>query len=282
MDFATRVLVSLSNLVSHCYPPSFQRYKDDFSYSKWQMKNAGIAYDTLYNPVQTFQGKTILDLGCGEGGKTVYYATKKPKLILGIDIDKKKIGRAISFARYAKVQSQCYFVVADAENCALASDSFDIVLSEDSFEHYPHPEAVLREIRRLLRPGGLLLLTFSTYYHPLGHHLYDFIRLPWAHLVFSDDTLINATRVIAGHLSCKHANEHRRETFKGLAEREIYQFQHYINKITLAKFHRIIMQDQGWKILTLDLHCRGAKFPIFKLPILEELFNNIFCVLQKI
>ncbi len=121
------------------------------------MKNASIAYEHLYKPVQAFQGKTILDLGCGEGGKTVYYASKKPKLIVGIDIDAKKIGRAISFAHYAKVQGQCQFIVADVENCPLASDSFDIALSEDCFEHYPHPEAVLREVHRLLRPSGFLL-----------------------------------------------------------------------------------------------------------------------------
>ncbi len=281
MDLTTFVLVALSNFVRRLRPPNLSRYADDLAYSKWEMANAMREYETYYEPLQAFTAKTVLDLGCGEGGKTVYYASKQPKLIVGVDVDATKIDRAKRFSNIMHVESCCCFLVNNAENCAFPSSSFDTILSEDCFEHYPNPEAVLNEAHRLLRPGGLLIVRFVTYYNLDGPHLFNFIRLPWAHLVFSDETLIKATRIIAQQLTQRYPEEKRRETFEAQAEREICQFQHYINKITLLKWRKLISGQRGWKIVLANTQ-RTAKLPLFKLPILEELHNSIFFVLKKI
>ncbi len=282
MDLATFVLVVLGNFVARLRPPNYSRYADDLAYSKWQRANALWEYEMHYEPLQAFAAKTVLDLGCGDGGKTMYYASKQPKLIVGIDIDAAKICSAKRFSDFMRAESDCCFLLGNAENCPFLPSSFDTILSEDCFEHYPNPEAVLKEAHRLLRPGGLFVIRFATYYNLDGPHLLNFIRLPWAHLLFSDETLIKVTRIIAKQLAQRYSEEHRRETFEAQAEREIYQFQHYVNKITLVKWRKLIKGQKGWKIVVANTQCNRVKLPLFKLPILEELHSSIFVVLQKI
>lgn len=279
LGLGARVLVGLSNIVSRWRPANFARYADDLAYSQFQMRNAEATYRNLYEPVQDFNGKVILDAGCGEGGKTVYYASKKPRLIIGIDCYQIKVDRAKGFCSYMGMQDRCHFLTADAEKSPFPSNFFDIVLSEDCFEHYPKPEAVLWEARRILRPGGLLLVTFNTYYNLGGPHLYNFIRFPWPHLLFSDATMIDATRAIARQMAEKHSGQSGRESYKEQAEREIYQFQHYVNRITLAQWRKFIARYEGMEVLVAKT--RFGRNPIFRLPVIEELRNDIFYVISK-
>lgn len=50
------------------------------------------------------------------------------------------------------------FVLADAENLPFLEDSFDAVTCRIAPHHFPHPEIFMREVARVLRPGGLFLL----------------------------------------------------------------------------------------------------------------------------
>jgi len=286
IDLPTSFLVYLSDFIGRFRSPDLSRYADDFAYSKWQMANAMQDYETFYESLNAFAERTVLDLGCGDGGKTVYYSSKRPKIIVGMDVDPEKVCRARQFSFHTRVENHCCFLTGDVTHCPFPSNSFDTVLSEDCFEHYPNPEAVLHEAFRLVRPGGLFIASFITYYASGGPHLYNFIRLPWPHLFFSDQTMIKATRIIARQMEEKYPKEQRRETFTAQAEREIFQFQHFINKITLARWRRLIKKQRGWRILIDNAHCKSAKspifrLPVFKLPVLEELHNDVLYVLQK-
>jgi SAM-dependent methyltransferase len=65
----------------------------------------------------------------------------------------------------------------------------DLAISIDSFEHYSDPAAVLRRLYGLLRPGGVLLVSFGPpWRHPYGGHLFSVY--PWAHLLFSEAALV--------------------------------------------------------------------------------------------
>ena len=262
MDLATSVLVGLSNLSRQLRPPDYTRYVDDSAYSTWQMANAARDYEAYYEPLRIFAAKVVLDLGCGDGGKTVYYAQKEPSLIVGMDVDVDKIHRARRFSYSMHVSSRCHFIVGNVETCPFPPNSFDTILSEDCFEHYPDPEAVLGEAQKILRPGGFFIVRFATYYNLGGPHLQNFIRLPWAHLVFSDETMVKATRTIAKQLAHRYPEECRRETFESQAEREILQFRHFINKITLSKWRQLIKRQQGWRIVRANT--QGIRLPVLE------------------
>ncbi len=61
------------------------------------------------------------------------------------------LGHAGDGARAREIQ---YLAPVDMESCGLPDASFDIIYSHACFEHFLHPDRVIAEIRRLLRPGG--------------------------------------------------------------------------------------------------------------------------------
>jgi ubiquinone/menaquinone biosynthesis C-methylase UbiE len=63
-------------------------------------------------------------------------------------------------------------IISDVESIPVPSRSFDVILCTEVLEHIPHPEKALAEFFRILRPGGLLLLTapFTSQTHFAPHH----------------------------------------------------------------------------------------------------------------
>jgi 2-polyprenyl-3-methyl-5-hydroxy-6-metoxy-1,4-benzoquinol methylase len=59
-------------------------------------------------------------------------------------------------------------VVGDAHSAPVATESVDVVLCTQVLEHVPHPQAVVAEIHRMLRPGGHLLLTVPSIFPQHG------------------------------------------------------------------------------------------------------------------
>jgi 2-polyprenyl-3-methyl-5-hydroxy-6-metoxy-1,4-benzoquinol methylase len=86
-------------------------------------------------------------------------------------------------------------MAGDAESIALESESIDLAMSLSTFEHFADGPAVLREIHRVLRPGGTLFVNFQPVWTSSeGHHLHDLedvTRLipPWAHLLWTPDAM---------------------------------------------------------------------------------------------
>jgi ubiquinone/menaquinone biosynthesis C-methylase UbiE len=57
-------------------------------------------------------------------------------------------------------------IQADIENLPVASGSVDFALSVSTLEHVPHPEYVLAEIHRILKPGGVVFLAPAWFCRP--------------------------------------------------------------------------------------------------------------------
>lgn len=94
----------------------------------------------------------ILDLGCGNGWAVRELAEYLPEgMAAGIDISGKMI-------REAMIRSQQFhnveFQVSSADQLPFGDDTYHHLLSVESFYYYPELEPVLREIRRVLKPGG--------------------------------------------------------------------------------------------------------------------------------
>ena len=102
--------------------------------------------------------ETILDVGCGIGGSTLYLASKYRAQATGITLSPVQAARASSRARTAGLGDHVQFQVADALAMPFADDSFDLVWSLESGEHMADKGQFLRECCRVLKPGGRLMV----------------------------------------------------------------------------------------------------------------------------
>jgi ubiquinone/menaquinone biosynthesis C-methylase UbiE len=108
--------------------------------------------------LQSHRKMSVVDLGCGDG-KIIFALHKKGVLkdvgeIVGIDISEKRIERLKSNLPFVKG------IVSDALNIKeLPSHSFDFVICSQLIEHVEDDDALVLEIRRLLKNGGIAYLS---------------------------------------------------------------------------------------------------------------------------
>lgn len=101
---------------------------------------------------------TVLDLGCGPGYLSEVLGELVPDgRVIGVDVDPGLLARAAgSFAKRGWTHGE--FVEAWADRLPLPDQGVDLVYSRFLFQHLADPAAVAREVRRVLRPGGLVVL----------------------------------------------------------------------------------------------------------------------------
>ncbi|MDP9297569.1 MAG: class I SAM-dependent methyltransferase [Actinomycetota bacterium] len=100
-------------------------------------------------------GARVLDAGAGRGIHNPYDYARLVDRLVGVDLDPEVRANA-------NVHSA---VVADLADLPFADHSFDLVFSKYVFEHLRRPAVTLRELRRVLRPGGHLVFHTPNRYH---------------------------------------------------------------------------------------------------------------------
>lgn len=99
-------------------------------------------------------GKTVLDIASGEGYGTNLLAGNAA-FAYGVDID----AGAIANAQQKYKKQNLKFSVGSADSIPLEDRSVDVVVSFETLEHHDKHQEMMREVKRVLKPGGLLLLS---------------------------------------------------------------------------------------------------------------------------
>jgi demethylmenaquinone methyltransferase/2-methoxy-6-polyprenyl-1,4-benzoquinol methylase len=96
----------------------------------------------------------VLDVGCGTGFATEGLL-EEVDVVYGIDQSPHQLEKA--YAKFGK-RGRVRFSLGDAERLPYEDDAFDVVWSSGSIEYWPDPVATLREFRRVVKPGGQVLV----------------------------------------------------------------------------------------------------------------------------
>lgn len=117
-------------------------------------QHARSLYPALLEKLSHIPFQSALDLGCGTGEMLKLILQKDPlKELYGIDISEEMLAVAKS-----KLPEQVQLFQGDSEMLPFSDGSFDVVYCNDSFHHYPPPQNVLREVHRVMKPGGTFLM----------------------------------------------------------------------------------------------------------------------------
>ncbi len=144
-------------------PEGQEKLRQEFN--AWQARGRGEAMARHHLPLteralermQVQTGDRVLDLGCGAGWATRLLAARVgPRgIAVGVDISDAMIREA---QQHPEAPRNARFLCAPAEDIPWDTGFFTHVLSVESFYYYADQSAVLKELRRLLAPGGRIFL----------------------------------------------------------------------------------------------------------------------------
>jgi 2-polyprenyl-3-methyl-5-hydroxy-6-metoxy-1,4-benzoquinol methylase len=114
----------------------------------------------------------VLDIGCGDG--LFAHTLFNQKIDTGIDPDSKEITRAKRYGIYREI------INCSGSEVPKGNESYQIIFSNSVLEHIPEIKAVLKEVHRLLMPGGNFYATVPTNYfdkYTFGSQILIFLQL---------------------------------------------------------------------------------------------------------
>ncbi|MDQ7807538.1 methyltransferase domain-containing protein [Amycolatopsis sp. A133] len=124
--------------------------------------------DYLISHLRPGAGARVLDVGCGAGGPAVRLAKKTGASVTGITVSGEEVRSATALAAAGGVGDLVRFEQVDAMKLPYADGSFDAVWAIEALMYLPDRAECLREIHRVLTPGGRLVFSDYTERLPLG------------------------------------------------------------------------------------------------------------------
>jgi ubiquinone/menaquinone biosynthesis C-methylase UbiE len=258
--------------------PSKPQYFQVEAYQNWLEKDGEDLYEHFYSKHASFSGKCVLDLACGHGGKAAVYGRKDPEFICGIDLNTAVIREAKDHLKELKISAE--FAGADAEGLPFQDSTFDLVISDDGFDHFKRPGKVLDEIARVLKHDGAALISFTPYYVTDCSHMREYLQVPWHHVFFSRNALRQALNLVASYEAQQGSGDP--SAYRSGVDGVFDTFINHLSRLSFRGFKTELSGRRGLKLVRLRRQSWDWARPLTYLPVLNELFvNRVFCVVRK-
>lgn len=142
-------------------------------------------------------GDTVLDLGCGEGRHVISFYVEADVHAIGVDLGFNDLQTSKhKFEAFAEADNHAkhfHLACTDALKLPFADQSFNHVVCSEVLEHIPDYQGAIKEIERILKPGGVAAISVPRYFPE------------WVCWKFSDEYHANE----GGHLRIFHERELR-------------------------------------------------------------------------
>jgi ubiquinone/menaquinone biosynthesis C-methylase UbiE len=118
-----------------------------------------------FSVLQPQSGDSILDVGCGLGDadKGLLMAYPTLRKVVGVDVIEQRIQTCLAKWQDDGRPAKLEFKQADAQNLPFSNETFDRVFSVDTLEWVFDPAKALREMLRVIKPGGVALIAHSDF-----------------------------------------------------------------------------------------------------------------------
>lgn len=225
----------------------------------------------------------ILDVGCGDGITDLGLVLRTGcQELVGIDPFRgfERLPEILDAARVPRdaVPANLRFMAEDANHLPFEDSSFDVLVSWGSVEHIAGGYLrALDEMRRVLKPGGLLFIHPGLYYSNFGHHLGEFSSEPFFHLKKSPEEI---ERLV---LSTPPNYMDRAGEFSPPAQ--YLQWYRELNPITVPQFERELRERdfEPWRVAIRTEHIIEYTPEIQKYPMQDLATAELYvsCVNRK-
>jgi|SRR5215216_6010055 len=265
--------------------PTITRFDSNEKYFEQRVADTS-HYRKLFAPHVSFEGKTVLDLGCNRGYLLHSFLQHEKFDAIGADL--------VSY--YLKDARRDYgdiikFVQTTPTTIPLPNSSIDVVYTIDTIEHLSQPKELFAEVYRVMKPGGVFLVHFNPWLNPHGSHLEDIIAFPWPHVLFSMDTLLTvAARLYDSphhDTACYFLDKQGNKKPNPYRDRNVWST--YLNFMTIRLFNRLLRLTNFQVRHQERIGFGGNTFKVSRavrrfaqVPMLDEFFTSVlFTVLEK-
>lgn len=212
--------------------------------------------------VRRIQGKSVCDFGSGAGFQAIAFARAGARFVVGIENNDDRISFSRQLVSRHNLSDRVDFRTdVDDE----FRGKFDLVISQNSMEHFSDPVSVMMSMKSLLSPDGKIVVSFGPpWFAPYGGHMYYFTKLPGVHLLFPEPTVMAV-----------------RSRFRRDGAVRYEEVEAGLNKMSVERFERIV-RACGLKVFYKRYDCvKGLNF-LGDIPLVRELFiNHITCILTR-
>lgn len=172
------------------FRPAFSHkiFRDYDSYVQLYPPTLG-PYLDLAPGEQWLDGKVILDLGAGLGQYSCLLARSGAKRVVPLEYQHAKTVWCRDHLRADSQVEGFWPVTGSAETLPFREAAFDAIFSHTVFEHIADGRNALLSAASVLKPGGLLVMSFNFFHHRGGHHLFPYVHFPWATWLADEEAL---------------------------------------------------------------------------------------------
>lgn len=163
---------------------SYDKQQATEEFTKWSRNyDRGVLQPLLFAPSRRALGARLarrfgsepfrlLDVGCGTGQFVAEVRDRFPKAeVVALDLVRGMLERGRD--RWERIADRVRPLQGDSERLPFGDQTFDVITCANSFHHYPHQDQAIREMRRVLKPDGRLMLLDGYRDAPWGWFIYD-------------------------------------------------------------------------------------------------------------
>jgi len=240
--------------------------------------------DKRFGLTGDLSNQRVLDVGCGLGGTTIYYAERGAYQVIGIEISPIRASSARALVQHHPMAGIIHFVIADAARLPFRNAVFDSVMSTDAWEHMLAPEVALLECARVAKPEGRIVVTAVPFFSPWGAHAKRWLPIPWIQVICPRHILFSILSTI----------EQFRKVNEILPESVRIDWTHpndpaHAQRLTVAVCEKYMLHS-GLKVLKFNLVPIGLRYGrwiawimryLVRWPVLRELLTGFVVIIAR-